>query len=86
MQTGLTEIAGPYLESKGWKGNPNSFVTWWRDVQGFRVGEGFPRLTRAAVPTAIVDAAYTLDERQLGPFRVSTEELRSLVRQMSGLS
>jgi hypothetical protein len=56
------------------------------DVQGFRVGEGFPRLTRAAVPTAIVDAAYTLDERQLGPFRVSTEELRSLVRQMSGLS
>lgn len=30
MQTGLTEIAGPYLESKGWKGNPNSFVTWWR--------------------------------------------------------
>jgi hypothetical protein len=23
MQTGLTEIAGPYLESKGWKGNPN---------------------------------------------------------------
>ena len=30
MQTGLTEIAGPYLESKAWKGNPNSFVTWWR--------------------------------------------------------
>jgi len=30
MQTGLTEIAKPFLESKGWKGNPNSFVTWWR--------------------------------------------------------
>jgi 2-haloacid dehalogenase len=30
MQTGLTEIARPYLELKGWKGNPNSFVTWWR--------------------------------------------------------
>jgi 2-haloacid dehalogenase len=30
MQTGLAEIAKPYLESKGWKGNPNSFVTWWR--------------------------------------------------------
>lgn len=30
MQTGLTEVAKPYLESKGWKGNPNSFVTWWR--------------------------------------------------------
>jgi 2-haloacid dehalogenase len=30
MQTGLTEVAKPYLEAKGWKGNPNSFVTWWR--------------------------------------------------------
>jgi 2-haloacid dehalogenase len=30
MQSGLTEAAKPYLEAKGWKGNPNSFVTWWR--------------------------------------------------------
>lgn len=30
MQGGLTKIATPYLEAKGWKGNPNSFVTWWR--------------------------------------------------------
>ncbi|MBI4692754.1 MAG: haloacid dehalogenase type II [Gammaproteobacteria bacterium] len=30
MQGGLTRIAAPYLASKGWKGNPNSFVTWWR--------------------------------------------------------
>lgn len=30
MQSGLTEIATPYLEAKGWKGNPHSFVTWWR--------------------------------------------------------
>ncbi len=30
MQTGLAEIAGPYLRVKGWKGNSNSFVTWWR--------------------------------------------------------
>jgi 2-haloacid dehalogenase len=30
MQGGLTKIAAPYLESKGWKGNPNSFVIWWR--------------------------------------------------------
>ncbi len=55
------------------------------DVQGLRVGEGFPCLTRAAVPSAIVDAAYSLDERQLGAFRISREELRALVRQMSGV-
>ena len=30
MQGGLTKIATPYLKSKGWTGNPNSFVTWWR--------------------------------------------------------
>jgi len=30
MQCGLVEVATPYLKSKGWPGNPNSFVTWWR--------------------------------------------------------
>src|ERR1044071_2813675 len=30
MQSGLVEIATPYLKSKGWEGNPYSFVTWWR--------------------------------------------------------
>lgn len=30
MQGGLTAIAAPFLQKKGWKGNPNSFVTWWR--------------------------------------------------------
>jgi 2-haloacid dehalogenase len=30
MQGGLTAIAAPFLEKKGWSGDPNSFVTWWR--------------------------------------------------------
>lgn len=30
MQRGLTEIAAPFLAGKGWKGDPGSFVTWWR--------------------------------------------------------
>ena len=30
MQKGLTELAGPFLRAKGWQGNANSFVTWWR--------------------------------------------------------
>src|SRR5579872_4981649 len=30
MQTGLVEAATPFLCAKGWQGNPNSFVTWWR--------------------------------------------------------
>ena len=30
MQGGLVAVATPFLSEKGWKGNPNSFVTWWR--------------------------------------------------------
>jgi 2-haloacid dehalogenase len=30
MQTGLVEVATPFLKAKGWAGNPNAFVTWWR--------------------------------------------------------
>jgi 2-haloacid dehalogenase len=30
MQGGLVEVATPFLRAKGWQGNPNSFVTWWR--------------------------------------------------------
>ena len=30
MQGGLTKAATPFLKAKGWSGNPNSFVTWWR--------------------------------------------------------
>ena len=26
MQTGLTEIAAPFLAAKGWQGDPNSFL------------------------------------------------------------
>ncbi len=28
MQGGLIKIAAPFLAKKGWKGDPNSFVTW----------------------------------------------------------
>jgi 2-haloacid dehalogenase len=30
MQNGLTQAVTPFLENKGWAGNPGSFVTWWR--------------------------------------------------------
>ncbi|MCB1744400.1 MAG: haloacid dehalogenase type II [Gammaproteobacteria bacterium] len=30
MQSGLTEIAAPFLKRKGWKGEAHRFVTWWR--------------------------------------------------------
>jgi 2-haloacid dehalogenase len=30
MQGGLIKAATPYLAAKGWRGDPNAFVTWWR--------------------------------------------------------
>ena len=30
MQGGLTAHVTPWLQAKGWNGNPGSFVTWWR--------------------------------------------------------
>jgi 2-haloacid dehalogenase len=30
MQKGLTEAVAPFLEAKGWTGEPSRFVTWWR--------------------------------------------------------
>jgi 2-haloacid dehalogenase len=30
IQGGLVAAATPFLNSKGWAGDPNSFVTWWR--------------------------------------------------------
>jgi 2-haloacid dehalogenase len=30
MQGGLRDFAAPFLKAKGWTGDPNAFVTWWR--------------------------------------------------------
>lgn len=30
MQGGLRDFAAPFLKGKGWEGDPNAFVTWWR--------------------------------------------------------
>ena len=30
MQGGLRDFAAPFLKAKGWAGDPNAFVTWWR--------------------------------------------------------
>jgi Putative PD-(D/E)XK family member, (DUF4420) len=54
-------------------------------LHGFSVGDGFPRLIGATVPPAIVDAAYSLDERQLAPFRIGEQDLRVLLRRMGGV-
>ena len=39
--------------------------TTLREIHGFRVTEAFPRLARDSLPPAIIEASYSLDERQL---------------------
>jgi hypothetical protein len=53
------------------------------DFHLFTVGHGFPRLTRAQVPPAVVEATYSLDERQLAAFRMTDEAWQALLRRIT---
>lgn len=44
------------------------------------VNEEFPRLVRHLIPTAIVDAAYTVDERAIAGFRKDGNEFRRMLK------
>ncbi len=73
MQGGLTAIAEPFLEQKGWTGDPNAFVTWWRrthfensmiDALLHREHTPYREIGRRAV-AHVMDRAkinYTMDE------------------------
>ncbi len=73
MQSGLVDVAAPYLKSKGWTGNPNSFVTWWRrthfensmiDALVDRGHTPYREIGHGAVAYTLERAgiAYTMDE------------------------
>jgi hypothetical protein len=54
------------------------------ELHGFHVSQGFPRLTAGTVSSAIVEAVYSLDERQLAPFKLGQGALQKALRQMGG--
>jgi 2-haloacid dehalogenase len=73
MQGGLTGVAAPYLKAKGWTGNPNSFVTWWRrthfensmiDALLHKAHTPYREIGERAVAHVLERAgiAYTMDE------------------------
>jgi 2-haloacid dehalogenase len=73
MQGGLVEVATPFLKAKGWAGNANSFVTWWRrthfensmiDALLGRDHTSYRAIGEAAVALVMDRAgiAYTMDE------------------------
>ncbi|HMM74213.1 MAG TPA: haloacid dehalogenase type II [Gammaproteobacteria bacterium] len=78
MQKGLTEVAAPYLEGKGWAGNPSSFVTWWRRTH-FENSMIDALLHRAHTPYREIGfraLAYTLDRAGIS---YTDDEVRYLV-------
>jgi 2-haloacid dehalogenase len=84
MQGGLTKIATPYLKSKGWTGNPNSFVTWWRRTH-FENSMIDALLHKEHTPYREIGTravAYVLDRCEL-PYTM--DEVRGLVAEIEKL-
>jgi Putative PD-(D/E)XK family member, (DUF4420) len=54
-----------------------------QEIQSFRVADNFPRLARDTLPPAIIEASYTLDETQLGAYRLNEHDFRTALRRMS---
>jgi 2-haloacid dehalogenase len=78
MQTGLVEAATPLLRAKGWQGNPNSFVTWWRRTH-FENSMIDALLHREHTPYRTIGeraVAYVMDRAGIG---YTIDEVRALV-------
>jgi len=84
MQKGLTEVVTPYLENKGWKGEPDSFVTWWRRTH-FENSMIDALLQREHTPYREIGhraVAYTLERAGIPH---TMDEVRFLVAQIEKL-
>ena len=84
MQTGLTEVAAPFLEAKGWSGSPNSFVTWWRRTH-FENSMIDALLQKEHTPYREIghrSVAFVLERAGIGH---TMEEVRYLVAQIEKL-
>src|ERR1043166_7670890 len=84
MQGGLTAIATPFLKAKGFGGDPNSFVTWWRRTH-FENSMIDALLHREHTPYREIGhraVAYTLERAGIA---YTMDEVRYLVAQIEQL-
>src|ERR1700761_5652540 len=80
MQSGLVEAVTPFLKAKGWQGNPNSFVTWWRRTH-FENSMIDALLHREHTPYREIGeraGSFVMDRAGI---RYTTDEVRGLVDQ-----
>jgi 2-haloacid dehalogenase len=84
MQTGLTEIATPYLKAKGWAGSPNAFVTWWRRTH-FENSMIDALLHKAHTPYREIGHRSVAHVLERAGIPYTMEEVRSLVAEIEKL-
>lgn len=84
MQTGLVEAATPYLQAKGWTGNPNSFVTWWRRTH-FENSMIDALLGREHTPYRVIGERAVAHVLERSGIRYTPDEVRALVSHIERL-
>jgi 2-haloacid dehalogenase len=84
MQGGLTEAATPFLKAKGWTGDPDSFVTWWRRTH-FENSMIDALLHRAHTPYREIGHRSVAHVMERAGIPHTPEEVRYLVTQIEKL-
>ena len=84
MQSGLVEAATPFLRAKGWQGNPESFVTWWRRTH-FENSMIDALLGREHTPYRIIGERAVAHVMDRSGIRHTPDEVRALVSHIERL-
>ena len=84
MQSGLVEAATPFLRAKGWQGNPNSFVTWWRRTH-FENSMIDALLGREHTPYRTIGDRAVAHVMDRAGIRYTPDEVRALVSHIERL-
>jgi 2-haloacid dehalogenase len=84
MQGGLTAIATPFLKAKGWSGNANSFVTWWRRTH-FENSMIDALLLREHTPYREIGHRAVAHVMDRAGIKYSTDDVRYLVGEIEKL-
>ena len=84
MQGGLTAIATPFLKAKGWSGNPDSFVTWWRRTH-FENSMIDALLHREHTPYRVIGERAVAHVMDRAGIKYSKDELHYLVGEIEKL-
>ena len=84
MQGGLTAVATPFLKAKGWSGDADSFVTWWRRTH-FENSMIDALLHKAHTPYRVIGERAVAHVMDRAGIKYSKDEVRYLVGEIEKL-